>query len=127
MCVLFFFANLLILLLNIFFQLIHSTALFSRSRYALKIRYSIIEHMLFVIGALVLSSRMGRLTGSLDYNSIIPNKYVAIIFIVMGLSVMSIYFDKPRKQKMILLNHIFYKNSSNLSQTAKLSLISITL
>lgn len=65
----------------------------------MKIRYSIIEHMLFVIGALVLSSRMGRLTGSLDYNSIIPNKYVALIFIVMGLSVMSIYFDKPRKQK----------------------------
>jgi len=69
------------------------------SRYALKTHYSIIEHILFVLGALVLSSGMGRLTGSLDYNSLIQNKYVAIIFIVIGVSVMSIYISKSRKQK----------------------------
>lgn len=65
----------------------------------MKTHYSIIEHILFVLGALVLSSGMGRLTGSLDYNSLIQNKYVAIIFIVIGVSVMSIYISKSRKQK----------------------------
>lgn len=62
----------------------------------MKTQYSIIKHIIFILAALLISSGMGRLTGSLDYNSLIPNKYVAILFF----SVMSFsYLRKPRKEK----------------------------
>jgi len=66
----------------------------------MKTQYSIIKHIIFISAALLISSGMGRLTGSLDYNSLIPNKYVAILFFFIGLSVMSFsYLRKPRKEK----------------------------
>lgn len=67
----------------------------------MKTQYSIIKHIIFISAALLISSGMGRLTGSLDYNSLIPNKYVAILFFFIGLSVMSFCtLENPKRKNM---------------------------
>jgi len=43
---------------------------------------------------------LGRLSGFFEYDSVIPNQSVALLYISMGVSVMFIsYFVKPKKEK----------------------------
>lgn len=43
---------------------------------------------------------LGRLSGFFEYDSVIPNQSVALLYISMGISVMLIsYFVKPKKEK----------------------------
>ncbi|MEG0385199.1 MAG: hypothetical protein RR642_10635 [Solibacillus sp.] len=60
--------------------------------------HSTIGFIIFILGIILLSSGMGRLSGALEYNSFISNKSVAITFISIGISVIFIsFFIKPRK------------------------------
>ncbi|MFJ7953936.1 hypothetical protein ACIQZG_20760 [Lysinibacillus sp. NPDC096418] len=60
--------------------------------------HSKIGYIIFILGIFLLVSGTGRLSGPLEYNSFIPNKSIAIIFIFIGLSVVfSSFFIKPRK------------------------------
>ncbi len=56
--------------------------------------------IIFIFGISLLISGVGRLSGFFDYDSVIPNKSVALIYISMGFFVMFIsYFVKPKKEK----------------------------
>lgn len=60
--------------------------------------HSKIGYIIFVLGIFSLSIGSARLTGSLEYNSFISNKSIAIIFVAIGLSAMFIsFFVKPQK------------------------------
>ncbi|MCL1696912.1 MULTISPECIES: hypothetical protein [unclassified Lysinibacillus] len=62
--------------------------------------HSKIGYIIFIFGIFLLVSGTGRLTGSLEYNSFISNKSIAIIFVAIGLSVIFIsFFVKPQKDK----------------------------
>lgn len=62
--------------------------------------HSKIGHIIFVLGILSLSIGTARLTGALEYNSFISNKSFAVLFIVIGVSVMFLsFFVKPQKDK----------------------------
>ena len=62
--------------------------------------HSKIGYIIYILGILLFISGMGSLSGSLEYNLLIPNKAVAIIYLFIGGSVMFIsFFIKPRKDK----------------------------
>ncbi|MFJ8086643.1 hypothetical protein ACIQ7N_00295 [Lysinibacillus sp. NPDC095746] len=62
--------------------------------------HSKIGYIIYVLGIFSLSIGLGRLTGSLEYNSFISNKSIAIIFVAIGLSVIFIsFFVKPQIDK----------------------------
>lgn len=57
-------------------------------------------YIIFIFGIALLVSGVGRLSGFLEYDSVIQNKSVALIYISMGVFVMFIpYFVKPKKEK----------------------------
>ncbi|MFJ3389475.1 MULTISPECIES: hypothetical protein [unclassified Lysinibacillus] len=62
--------------------------------------HSKIGYIIYVLGIFSLSIGLSRLTGTLEYNSFISNKSIAIIFFAIGLSVIFIsFFVKPLKDK----------------------------
>jgi low affinity Fe/Cu permease len=64
------------------------------------INHSKIGFIIFILGIFLLSSGMGRLSGALEYNSIISNKSLAITFICIGIFIMfSSFYIKPLKNK----------------------------
>ncbi|KOP69956.1 hypothetical protein AMS59_21910 [Lysinibacillus sp. FJAT-14745] len=61
---------------------------------------STIGWIIFFLGTFLFSRGWSRVSGTFEYNSSIPNKSIAVIFIAMGLSVMFIsFFVKPQKDK----------------------------
>ena len=63
-------------------------------------KHSMIGYLIYISGIILLVSGMGRLSGSLEYNSFIPNSSVATIFLSIGIFVISIsFFIKPQKDK----------------------------
>ncbi|HBT74347.1 MAG TPA: hypothetical protein DEB37_19580 [Lysinibacillus sp.] len=57
--------------------------------------------IIFIFGITLLISGVGRLSGFFEYDSVIPNKFVALIYISMGFFVMFIsFFVKPKKEKV---------------------------
>ena len=60
--------------------------------------HSMVGYIIYILGIFLFISGMGRLSGSLEYNSLIPNKSVAIIYLFIGVPVMFIsFFINPRK------------------------------
>lgn len=67
--------------------------------YALKI-HSTNRYIIFIFGIILMITGVGRLSGFLEYDSVIPNQSVALLYIPMGVFVMFIsYFVKPKKEK----------------------------
>ena len=66
--------------------------------YALKI-HSTNRYIIFIFGITLMITGVGRLSGFLEYDSVIPNQSVALLYIPMGVFVMFIsYFVKPKEK-----------------------------
>ncbi|TQR28953.1 hypothetical protein C7Y47_18855 [Lysinibacillus sphaericus] len=62
--------------------------------------HSTLGYIILILGIMLFSNGLSRLSGSFGYSSLIPNKSVALLYISIGLSVMFIsYFIKPQKNQ----------------------------
>ena len=60
--------------------------------------HSTLGYIILILGIILFSHGWSRLSGTFDYNSLNPNKSVALIYMFMGVFIMFIsYFVKSKR------------------------------